>query len=215
MKTVLFVLGGKVINNKPDGHYALRINAAIEYYEGHSSTEEIYFVVSGRWTNVTDAFALTEAEVGRRFILSHIPEAVVYKEDISVELIGNYAFSKPLIEAIKPDSVIVFTSNLLLKRNRTIGQRIFADHTLFKYEVITDELSDNEVLVAKEESAVKLFNNLFVGVKDGDDAKFRDILLYSTPYYFKGIVDDKDYFDSYWDGGYERYLNALNVRNNT
>lgn len=213
MRTVLFILGGKVAQNKPAAHFELRINAAIEYYKQHSSTEEISFVVSGRWTNVTDAFELTEAEVGKRAIISNIPEAVVYKEDISVELIGNYAFSKPIIEALKPDSVVIFTSNLLLKRNRTIGQRVFANHTLLKYEMITEELSDNEVLTTKEESAIKLFNNLFADVESGDDAAFRNILLYSTPYYFKGIVDDKEYFDTYWDGGYDRYLNALNVRN--
>ena len=54
----------------------------------------------------------------------------------------------------------------------------------------------------------------FVGkIKDVDDSAIRDELLYGTPYYVKGIIDDKVYFDKYWEGGYEVFLEGIGKRN--
>lgn len=214
MKTLLFVLGGKVDGHVPTAHFALRTEAAIQYYHDHHTNEEIVFLVSGRWTNATETFDETEAEIGKQYILERIPEALVYKEDISVELVGNYAFSKPLIMALKPDTVVVFTSELMLNRNKLLGKKIFAQDFPVHYDVITTDLSDNETLVAKEVDAIALFNKLFTDVNDGDHVTFRDILLYQTPYYFKGIIRDQDFFDAYWDGGYENFLHGRDVRKN-
>lgn len=212
MKTVLLVLGGKVEDNVPAAHFGLRADAAIAYYEEHFSREDITFVVSGRWTNVTDSYELTEAEAGKRYIQEQIPEADVYKEDVSVELIGNFAFAKPIVSRFRPDKVVVFTSEFILPRITRIGDRIFSDDVPTVYEVITRDLSDNEVLVLKEKAALTLFDVVFAAVPDGDDSGFRDVLLYETPYYFKGIMSDREYFDKHWEGGYEAYLRALEVR---
>lgn len=213
MKTLLLILGGKTINNLPDKHFLLRTDAAIDYYEQFNSTEEILFLVSGRWTNVTDSFELTEAEIGKQYILNRIPDAQVYKEDISVDLIGNYAFSKPIIKTLEPTKVVIFSAEFMFNRNQTIAKKIFADDISYEHVVITNDLSDNQVLVQKELLATKLFNNLSSDIEDGDDSKMRDKLLYATPYYFKGVIKDKDFFDTYWEGGYDNYLGALGVRN--
>lgn len=130
----------------------------------------------------------------------------------SVELIGNYAFSKPLIAALAPDAVIIFTSEVNKPRNEVIAKRVFAGDLPYEFNVITGEHSDNEVLVAKERDATTLFEAVFEHVEDGDDAAFRTTLLYKTPYYFKGIIDDKDFFDTYWQGGFENYISAREAR---
>lgn len=215
MTTVLFILGGKVADEKPIAHFLLRLDAAIDYYRQHNQDEDIIFLVSGRWTSVTESFTLTEAEVGKLHILNAIPSANIIKEDISVELIGNYAFSKPLIVGFNPNKVVIFTSELLFPRNTKIAQRIFADSFLYELPIITKDLSDNTVLVDKEVQATKLFIKLFADVADGDDEVFRSILLYKTPYYYRGIIKDKDFFDMYWDGGYEHFIHARDVRKNT
>lgn len=211
MKTILFVLGGKVVNNAPTSHFLLRTQAAVQYCIDHPS-EAVTIVVSGRWTSVTERYVDTEAEVAKQYILTQLPEVTVVKEDISVELIGNYAFSKPLIAALSPDTVIIFTSEVNKPRNEVIAKRIFADDLPYKFNVITDEHSDNEVLVAKERDATTLFEAAFEHVEDGDDAAFRTTLLYKTPYYFKGLTDDKDFFDTYWQGGFENYISARESR---
>lgn len=210
MKTLLLVLGGVVVGDKPGAHFLLRIEAALEYYSQHRE-EDVIFFVSGRWKNATDNFNTTESEIGKRYILEKIPDALVYKEDISVDLIGNYAFSRPLIELLQPDKIVVFTSDLLLERNRKIARKIFGSEDRFDFRIITHDLSDNKNLVAKEKNAVKLLENLFREIRDGDDSGVRDTLLYKTPYYFKGIVDDKAYFDKYWEGGYDQYIYMLNT----
>jgi len=212
MKTTLFILGGKVSEGKPIAHFLLRINAAIDYYHQHNATEDIVFVVSGRWVSVTEEFSLTEAEIAKRYILELVPSVQVIKEDISVEMIGNYAFSKPLITALKPDKVLIFTSSLLYKRNLAIAERIFSNDVPYELRIITDDLLDNAILVDKETNALQLFKNLFKEVADGDDVSFRNILLYSTPYYFKNIISDEDYFNTYWDGGFDHYKNGLTER---
>lgn len=106
MKTALFILGGRVKDGRPEKHFLLRTEAAASYHKQHRQHEDISFLVSGRWTNVTEDYEINEAEVGKRFILNSAPESIVYKEDISVELTGNYAFSKPLLRALLPDKVV-------------------------------------------------------------------------------------------------------------
>lgn len=215
MRTLLFINGGKVEREAPSQRFRLRLDWAINYYREHHKTEDIVFLVSGRWGNVTDTFSLTEAEVGKRYILHELPEASVIKEDISVELVGNYAFSKPLIKALTPDKVIICTSDVLRKRVEYITQRIFSDEFSYEYNFLQDELSGNEVLLAKDLQALALFKKLFADVREGDDSGIRNILLYKTPYYFKRIIDDKTFFDTYWEGGFENYLNGIRLRNST
>lgn len=215
MKTVLFIHGGKSENEKPIAHFLLRLNEAIDYYSKNKADEDIIFLVSGRWTSVTEEFSLTEAEIGKRYILEAIPSARVIKEDISVELIGNYAFSKPLIAALNPDKVVIFTSELLYERNSLIAKRILSNSIKYELPIITNNLSENAILADKESQAMSLFSNLFANIADGDDSAFRDKLLYSTPYYFKNIIKDSDFFDKYWNGGFNNYKNALAERNRT
>lgn len=211
-KRVLFIHGGKVENQLPVAHFLLRLQAAVDYHATHSNDEDIVFFVSGRWTNVTDDFAVSEAEAGRRWIKSKLPAANVMTEDISVELIGNFAFSKPLVSALNPDAVIIFTSELLVPRVSLIAERIFASTFAYEVKINTTELSDNKILVERESCAAELFSDVFQNCSNGDDAHFRDTLLYSTPYYFKGTVDDKLFFDTYWRGGFEHHLNSRVVR---
>ncbi len=212
MKTVLFVHGGKVEGRAPIAHFLLRLKAAVDYYQQHSSEQDVIFFVSGRWTNVTDDFDVTEAEVGKRWIKERLPNTTVVTEDISVELIGNFAFSKPLLTALNPDNVIIFTSELLLPRTRMIAERIIAGDFPYSVQSITSELMDNPHLVEREICATNLFTKVFQTVANGDDAGFRDALLYSTPYYFKGFINDKAFFDKYWDGGFEHFSNSRTVR---
>ena len=212
MATLVFIHGGKVVDSRPIAHFLLRLEAAVDYYRTHYEQEQVLFLVSGRWTSVTEEYPLTEAEVGKRWIEERLPDAKVYKEDISVELIGNYAFSKPIIEAIAPNTVIIPTSLLLLPRSEAIARRIF--HVDIRYEllVITEDLADNDVLVARESNALYLFEQLFDGIADGDDTAFRDRLLYKTPYYTKGIIDDPTFFNQYWRGGFNNYLQGREIR---
>ncbi len=212
MTTVLLIPGGKSVDEKPIDRFLLSLNAAIDYYNQNKSSENIIFVVSGRWVSVTELYSMTEAEIGKRYILESIPDAEVVKEDISVELIGNYVFSKPLIAAFNPDKVIVFTSELLYARSKMFTKRIFSDCFPCEVQIITNALSDNLVLKDKEKQALKLFEKLFEDISDGDDVAFRERLMYSTPYYFKGIIDDKSYFDKYWGGGYDNFINGINER---
>jgi hypothetical protein len=214
MKTILFINGGKVENETPSQRFRLRLEWAIKYFRQNHETQDITFFISGRWGRVTDNFLMTEAEVGKQFILRELPDAKIIKEDISVELIGNYAFSKPLIKASRPDKVIVITSDVLRKRVEHITKRIFAEDFVYEYHFIQDELSDNTALLNKDIKAVALFDKLFSEVSDGDDQSVREILLYKTPYYFKGIIDDKAFFETYWEGGFESYIEGISIRNN-
>lgn len=212
MKTILFVHGGKVDGDSPAGHFLLRLQAAVAYYREYQQAEDVIFLVSGRWTSVTENFLMTEVEIGKQYILQQMPEANIIKEDISVELIGNYAFSKPLITSLQPNNVVIFTSDLLRPRTEVIVSRIIADAFAYTFQFIHDELSANPIMVEREVQVTELFNNVFKDVADGDDTAFRDKLLYATPYYFKGIIDDKSFFDRYATSGFEYYLNSRQVR---
>lgn len=212
MKTILFIHGGKVNGEVPTQRFKFRLEWAIQYAKEHTS-DEIIFFVSGRWGIVTDNFLRTEAEIGKEIILTSIPGATVIKEDISVELIGNYAFSAPLLARLSPDKVIIVTSDVLKERVEQVSQKLFADSFPYEYQLLHDELSNNEVILDKEVNARALFDKLFAGIAGGDHAAARDILLYKTPYYFKGIIDDKAFFDEYWPGGFDHYLEGIATRN--
>ena len=78
-----------------------------------------------------------------------------------------------------------------------------------------DELSNNDIIIDKEQRAIELFNTSMADTEDGNDSAFRDKLLYSTFYYFKGIIDDKSFFDTYWRGGFDVFSEALSIRHNS
>lgn len=213
MKTVIFILGGKTDDEVPRERFRLRLEWAVNYYHEHHEQEDIVFLVSGRFGNVNENAPITEAEVGKRYIIDQIPEAKVIKEDISVDMIGNFAFSKPLIQSYNPDKVIITTSSLFADRIEYLSKKIFADKFDYIFEGIGNELTDDSVLIDKETSALKLLEKLTADVTDGDDQAVREILLYKTPYYFKGIVDDKTFFDTYWEGGFDKFLKGIKARN--
>lgn len=207
-KTLLFIHGGKVLDDAPTAHFLVRTRAALDYYATHKAEEEVVFLVSGRWLSATEDFIRTEAEIGKRYILQAVPDATVIKEDISVELVGNYAFSKPLIMALNPDKAVIFTTELLEERTELITKRIFASDVPYEIRYLPDTVTNRTNSSDREQHALELFMNLFAGIEDGDDAAFRNTLLYATPYYFKGIIDDKTYFDRNWKGGFENYLHS-------
>lgn len=213
MKTVIFILGGKTDGDVPRERFALRLDWALRYHREHRGSEDITFLVSGRCGNVNDGTSITEAEVGKRHIVQSIPNARVIKEDISVDMIGNFAFSKPLIRALNPDQVIITTSSLFADRVRYLADKVFSRAFHYTFQGIDDELTGDEALIKKETYALKLLRKLIEGVDDGDDAAIREILLYKTPYYFKCAIDDKTFFDTYWEGGFDHFLSGLRVRN--
>jgi len=45
-----------------------------------------------------------------------LPEAEVYEESLSVETMGNLAFSKPLILRLRPEELIIFGTRLMEDR---------------------------------------------------------------------------------------------------
>lgn len=212
MRTILFVHGGKLHGDEPASRLALRLEWAIAYYRRHHEREDIIFFVSGRTGNVANQYALTEAEAGKRYILRQLPDVRVVKEDISVETAGNYAFSKPLVTALRPDSVVIIMSGVLKDKVTFLARTIWADAVRYRFELLDDELSGVRAIVERERKAFALTQALLSGVRAGDDAAVRDILLYRTPYYFKGVIDDKAFFDANWDGGYADFLTGLAVR---
>jgi len=59
-----------------------------------------------------------------------------------------------------------------------------------------------------------MFKKLFKNVTDGDDLEARQILLYKTPFYYKGIINDKDFFDKNWPGGFNDFIDKrLSIAN--
>lgn len=215
VRTVLLIHGGKVTEGSPSLRFRLRLDAALEYYRQKEAAEDVIFLVSGRWSRVTDNFLMTEAEVGKQYILQRLPEATVVKEDVSVELLGNYAFSAPLIASLNPGQVIIFTSEILEARVSYLAKRIFANKFTYRFHFLEDEMSHNSILKDKETQAIGLLKKLSADITDGDDAAFREKLLYNTPYYFKGIINDQAFFDTYWEGGFGNYIHGITVRNNS
>ena len=204
MKIVLFIPTASVIKNKPSEWLQRRLDTAIDYYNKHEK-DNLFIVVAGRWNSVDESYLLNEAEVSKRYILSKLPNSIIIKEDIAVETGGGFAFAKPLINSIKPDKVVIFNSKVNEKRNRYLAKKIFSKHWKKELIFINDTFSKNPRAIRKEPKALEMFKRLFENIKDGDDQSAREILLYKTPFYFKGVIADKGFFDKYWPGGYEDF----------
>lgn len=200
MRIVLHVPTASVFNNQPSEWFKQRLDTGIDYAKSNQGV--VGFVVAGRWNNVTDTFELTEAEVAKRYILSHLPDAVILKEEIDVETAGGFAFAKPLIASLQPDKVVIFNSEVNANRIRFFAQKIFADAWINEFIFVNDSFSRNPRAQQKEPKALQMFQELFKDVRDGDDQAIREILLYKTPFYYKGLIDDKAFFDTYWEGGF-------------
>lgn len=213
MKIVLFIPTASVIDNKPSEWLKKRLDRAIDYYNDHGE-DRCFFVVAGRWSNVNDIFELTEAEVCKRYILKKIPKAILLKEDISVETGGGFAFAKPLIAFLKPEKVVIFNSRVNKERNIFLANKIFNPNWKKEYVWVDDSFSQNPRAQRKEPKALKMFKSLFKDIRDGDDKGAREILLYKTPFYYKDFIDDREFFNKYWPGGFEDFIEKrLSINN--
>jgi hypothetical protein len=213
VKTVLFIPTASVKQNKPTVWLQQRLDAAINYYQEHTDTN-FCFVVAGRWNNVHESYELNEAEVCKRYLEEKLPGIKLLKEDISVETAGGFAFGKPLVASLNPDRVIIFNSKVNEARNYYFGEKIFGPVWQKSFILIEDALSQNARAQQKEPKALHMFQKLFEKIKDGDDKTIRETLLYKTPFYFKNMIDDKLFFDTYWPGGYEDFLDKrLSINN--
>ena len=213
MRTILFINGGKVTGETISSRFQMRLAWAVDYYRKHANDEDVVFMVSGRWDNATENYLKTESELGKEYIQQELAEAKVYKEDVSVELVGNYAFSKPLLLLLKPDKVIIVTAEFLRERTEMICRKLFSDEINYEFQFLSGDFTSNPTIIEKEANARQLFTKLFGAVSDGDDSAVREILLYKTPYYYKGLINDRDYFDMYWPGGYDHFLQGVAFRN--
>jgi len=240
MKTILFVPTATVNGIKPSPWFEKRLTAAINYFRENTS-EECIFIISGRWKDTTSSFELSEAEVGKRFILSKLPVAEILKEEISVntpsnfafskpmsKLPGtkilkeeisvntpsNFAFSKPIILAYQPDKVVVFNTKIMQDRTKWCAEKIWGQDLKYEFVFTEDELCFNERAVQKEPKAVKMFQRLLEHIPMGDDKSVRETLLYKAPFYFRDFIDSKKFFDEYWEGGFEDYLDKSLSKDN-
>jgi hypothetical protein len=171
-------------------------------------------VVACRWNNVTESYELNEAEVCKRYLLSKISNAIVLKDDISVETAGGFAFAKPLVASLKPNKVVIFNSKVNAERNKYLAQKVFDPKWEKEFIFLDDVFSQNPRAQRKEPKALQMFKNLLDKIDDGDDQAAREILLYHTPFYFKGVVEDKSFFDAHWPGGFEDFLEKrLSINN--
>lgn len=213
MRIVLFVPTASVKKKRPTEWLAQRLDAAVKYYNNHKA-DSCYFVVAGRWNNVDESYELNEAEVSKRYLLDKIPDAIILKEDISVETGGGFAFAKPLIASLSPEKVVIFNSEVNKGRNIYFAEKIFDPEWEKEYVWIDDVFSKNPRAQAKEPKALVMFKKLFSSIKNGSDKSARETLLYKTPFYYKGIIDDKIFFDKYWPGGYEDFTEKrLSINN--
>lgn len=211
MDLLIFILGGKVERDRISDRFRIRLDKAIDVYKKSNQRDKI-FLVAGRTGNINSNSYKSEAQVGMEYIQQRIPEADVIKEEVSVDMIGNFAFMKGIIMQIGPKKVVGVVPLVSKGRTDFLDKKVFGDDLEVEYYYTRDELLEDEGLVEKEESALKLVENLLKEVEDGDAANVRDILLYKTPYYFKNVVDDKEYFDKYWEGGFKKFLEQRKQR---
>ena len=213
MKTILFIPTATVIGTQPSPWFEKRLTAAINYSRENTS-EGCIFIISGRWKDTTSSFELSEAEVGKRFILSKLPVAEILKEEISVNTPSNFAFSKPIILAYQPDKVVVFNTKIMQDRTKWCAEKIWGQDLKYEFVFTEDELCFNERAVQKEPKAVKMFQRLLEHIPMGDDKSVRETLFYKAPFYFRDFIDSKKFFDEYWEGGFEDYLDKSLSKDN-
>ncbi len=202
MKIVLYIPTAHTENGKPSAWLQQRLDAAIDFQLQHLANQCV-FLPSGRGPNVEDLPVIPEAEVCKRYILEKLPSAEVIKEDLCVETAGGLAFSKPILDALEPEKVVIFNSRVNGERMKFLAAKIFGPKYACEFILLDDELSKNQKAVDKEPRALEMFKKLLANVKDGDAAAARDTLLYKTPFYFKGLVDDEIFFNTFWPGGFK------------
>jgi len=212
MDLLIWVLGGKVNGDVPSDRFRIRLDKAMEIYS-KSKVRDKVILISGRWENATGQYLKTEAQVGLEYIKAKIEKAMILKEEISLETMGNFAFSKRIMMNLRPRKVIGIASSVGKERIEFLSRKVFGNDLVVEFEFTKDEFYGEEFMTRKERAVVDLMQKLLGKIKDGDDSAIRDELLYGTPYYVKGIIDDKVYFDKYWEGGYEVFLEGIGKRN--
>jgi len=205
MKVVLFIPTASVAGDQPSPWFKQLLDSAIAYSRDHVA-DTCTYLISGRWNNAEAEYLINEAEVGKRYVLSQVPGAHVLKETLAVETGGNFAFSKPFLDFVQPDRVVILNSAVKAERSKYLARKIFGPSYAHEFLFVADTFSDNPRAVLKEPKAISMFQKLFDGLADGDDQGAREILLYHTPFYYRGLIDDRTFFDQHWPGGFADFL---------
>lgn len=208
-KLLIWIPGNKVENNQPTERFRLKIEKAIEIHNQHlGKFDTIEFLVSGRWHNSTDDGYISEARIASEFIKQAIPDAIVYEEKISVDTIGNIAFSKPIIMQFKPDRIIGVGIKFHQQRMEYLIPKIFGDDIQnYKTVFVEDQVSLDTAVQERNAKALEMNKRMLANIQDGDDKAVREFMLYKTPYYFR-LTDEQNrlFFDTYWSGGFEDFI---------
>lgn len=209
---LIFVMGAPVKENgEPGEEFKLRLDKTLEIY----SSDKNMILIAGRVGHTLNKYPITQAECGKNYLLKKgLHENKMLMETISCETAGNFAFSGPIISKIKPDRVIVVTSEYGKQRVAYLANKILGRIAPINLECVVTVQSSNPNSKDRENKAFNMFKTLFENVVDGDYLKIIDTLLLQTPFYNKNLIKDEDFFNKYWNpGGWEDFIRNKNLVN--
>jgi len=113
---VVCVLGKKLLNNKPDDEYLLRLKRAKQLLEKDQKSDVI--LLGGK----TGRASISEAYAGKEFLLMHnIPESRIYLEQESQNTLENILNATEFLEE-KNKKIVVVSNRYHLARAKRLAQ---------------------------------------------------------------------------------------------
>ena len=201
MSDVIIIPGAASVGVKPNKRFKERLDKSLKIIKPDSM-----IIVSGRAGASLSSLEHTEAEIGKNYLVSNGVRNQIIMETSSVESLGNFLFSLLIIQELDIDEIKIVTSVAVAKRFELYARKFLRNK---KYTLIICE-DPGLAYLEREQKAQKMYGKLLALCSE-DPLKGINMLLTKTPFYNKGHITDSVFFDEFWDGGFEDYLQGRDI----
>lgn len=186
-KDVIIVLGGGI---GPGGALPetskLRVAKGVELFKDEEVASRI--IMSGKWGFWLDVKPpRTEAEAMKECAVNlGVTDNVIFKEEVSMDTIGNAYFCKVnFLEPNKWRRIVVVTSDYHISRTRYIFEKVLGDDYSIDFVGVGSRMSSNEFdsRVDKEERTLELLKTWLDPIDSGDTKAIKEMMFTKHPAY--------------------------------
>lgn len=183
-KDCILVIGSGI---SPEGNLTeigkSRVQKAVELYNKNIAKR---ILMSGKYShNFNYIPQKTEAEAMKEYaVILGVQESHIFKEESSLDTIGNAYFTKQFMEKMNWRNILLVTSNFHLARTEYLFKKVYGKEFIIDIIPALTFLSTDELLnrFEKEHLFIESLKSKLNEIRDGDDVKVKE-LMKTFPWY--------------------------------
>ena len=147
----------------------------------HHIDKEIPIVLSGcGWNREVPE----SVEMKQRLVRAGIPEEQIYTEEQSMDTVGNFVFSWPILEDLDVSGMVLITDSFHMDRSLWLADRILGEgYSVFPYSASRKSPPHTDRFERLVKESLKFDFNMF-GLESGNRESFENYMITNHPHVY-------------------------------